>query len=111
VPTSCSAFHLYQLRWTPDAITIGVDGRAYFQVANDHDGDRGAWPFDRPFHLILNLAMGGGWPGPVDDAALPQAMQVDYVRVWSPALTTRPACSPAKAGAQRACGSTRPDRF
>ncbi|MDB5692522.1 MAG: hypothetical protein JWO81_1585 [Alphaproteobacteria bacterium] len=82
VPTSCSAFHLYQMRWTPEAITIGVDGHAYFRVANDAPGDRGAWPFDRPFHLILNLAMGGGWPGPVDDAALPQTMQVDYVRVW-----------------------------
>jgi beta-glucanase (GH16 family) len=82
VPTSCSDFHLYQLRWTPRAITIGVDGHAYFRVANDAPGDRGAWPFDHPFHLILNLALGGGWAGPVDEAALPQAMQVDYVRVW-----------------------------
>lgn len=82
VPTSCSAFHTYQLRWTSDAITIGVDNHAYFRVTNDHSGDRGAWPFDRPFYLILNLAVGGGWPGPVDDRALPQRLQLDYVRVW-----------------------------
>lgn len=82
VPTSCSAFHRYQMRWTPQAITIGVDGRAYFRVANDAPGDRGAWPFDRPFYLILNLAAGGGWPGPVDMTSLPQRMDVDYVRVW-----------------------------
>jgi beta-glucanase (GH16 family) len=83
VPTSCSDFHLYQLQWTPEAITIGVDGRAYFRVANDAPGDRGAWPFDGPFYLILNLALGGDWSGPVDAEALPQTMQVDYVRAWS----------------------------
>ena len=61
VPTACSAFHRYQLAWTPDAITIGVDDRAYMRVRNDQPGGRGAWPFDSPFYLILNLAMGGDW--------------------------------------------------
>ena len=82
VKDSCTAFHRYQMRWTPREITIGLDGRSYFQVVNDGSGDRGAWPFDTPFHLILNLAVGGDWPGPVDDRALPQRMDVDYVRVW-----------------------------
>ena len=84
VPTACSAFHRYQLAWTPDAITIGVDDRAYMRVANDQPGGRGAWPFDSPFYLILNLAMGGDWAAAngIDDAALPQRMEVDYVRVY-----------------------------
>lgn len=84
VPTSCTAFHRYQLDWRPDAITIGVDGRAYMRVANDQPGGRGAWPFDRPYQLILNLAIGGDWGGAkgIDAAALPQAMTVDYVRYW-----------------------------
>lgn len=82
VADSCTAFHRYQMRWTPEAIAIGIDGRSFFQVKNDGSGDRGAWPFDTPFHLILNLAVGGDWPGPVDEAALPQRMEVDYVRVW-----------------------------
>lgn len=84
LPTACSAFHRYQLDWRPDSITIGVDDRAYMRVRNDQPGGRGAWPFDRPFHLILNLAIGGDWGGAkgIDDAALPQAMEVDYVRVW-----------------------------
>ena len=49
-----------------------------------HEGGRGAWPFDAPFHMILNLAMGGNWAAAkgMDDAALPQRMFVDYVRVW-----------------------------
>ena len=84
VPTACSAFHRYQLAWTPQAITIGVDDRAYMRVANDQPGGRGAWPFDSPFYLILNLAMGGDWAAAngIDDAALPQRMEVDYVRVY-----------------------------
>ena len=84
VPGTCDAFHLYQLDWRPDAITIGVDGRAFMRIRNDQPGGRGAWPFDAPFHLIMNLAMGGDWAGSkgMDDAALPQRMEVDYVRVW-----------------------------
>ena len=84
VPTSCSAFHRYQLEWTPAAIRIGVDGRSYMRVANDRPGGHGAWPFDAPFRLILNLAIGGDWGGArgIDEAALPQRMEVDYVRVW-----------------------------
>lgn len=83
VATSCTAFHRYQMQWTPQAVIVGVDDAAYFRVRNDAPGDRGAWPFDRPFYLILNLAAGGGWPGPVDTSALPQRMDVDYVRVWN----------------------------
>lgn len=84
VPTSCTAFHNYQLDWRPDAITIGVDDRAYMRVRDDQPGGHGAWPFTRPFDLILNLAVGGDWGGVkgVDDAALPQRMEVDYVRYW-----------------------------
>ncbi|WP_114954495.1 glycoside hydrolase family 16 protein [Sphingosinicella terrae] len=86
LPTACTGFHRYQLDWRPGSITIGVDGRGYMRVANDQPGGAGAWPFATPFHLILNIAVGGGWGGAqgIDDAALPQRMEVDYVRVWSP---------------------------
>lgn len=85
VPTSCTAFHRYQLDWRPDSITIGVDDRGILRVMNDQPGGKGAWPFDTPFELILNLAMGGDWAAAkgMDDAALPQRMEVDYVRIWS----------------------------
>lgn len=86
VPTSCSAYHRYQLEWRPDAITIGVDGQAYMRVANDQPGGAAAWPFTRPYELILNLAVGGDWGGQkgIDDRAFPQRMEVDYVRYWQP---------------------------
>jgi beta-glucanase (GH16 family) len=84
VQTSCTAFHVYQLDWRPESITIGVDGKGILRVRNDQPGGKGAWPFDTPFEMILNLAMGGDWAGAkgMDDAALPQRMEVDYVRVW-----------------------------
>lgn len=84
VPTACTDYHRYQLDWGPDAITIGVDGRGYMRVANDGTG-HAAWPFTRPFDLILNLAVGGDWGGQkgIDDAAFPQTMRVDYVRYWT----------------------------
>lgn len=84
VPTSCSAFHVYQLDWRPDAITIGVDGRGILRVLNDQPGGKAAWPFFTPFKMILNLAIGGDWAAAkgIDDAAMPQQMVVDYVRVW-----------------------------
>lgn len=83
--TACDAFHRYQLDWRPDAITIGIDGRGFMRVTNEKPGDAGAWPFTRPYQLLLNLAVGGDWGGKrgIDDRAFPQAMRVDYVRHWA----------------------------
>jgi len=84
VPTSCSAFHVYQLDWRPESITIGVDGQGILRVLNNRAGGKGAWPFYAPFKVILNLAIGGDWAAAkgIDDAAMPQRMDIDYVRVW-----------------------------
>lgn len=84
VATSCTAYHRYQLDWKPDSITIGIDGRGFMRAANDQPGGAAAWPFTRPYELILNVAVGGDWGGQkgVDDTAFPQAMHVDYVRYW-----------------------------
>ncbi len=85
IATSCTAFHNYQLDWRPDAIIIGIDGRAFMRVANDQPGGAAAWPFTRPYELILNLAVGGDWGGQkgIDDAAFPQRLSIDYVRHWA----------------------------
>ena len=85
LPDACTAFHNYQLDWGPEAITIGVDGKAFMRVANDKPGGEGAWPFDKPFYMILNLAIGGDWAAPkgMDPKVLPQRFEVDYVRVWN----------------------------
>ena len=84
VPTSCSAFHVYQLDWRPHSITIGVDGHGILRTLDNVPGGKGAWPYFTPFRMILNLAIGGDWGGEkgIDDRSMPQEMEVDYVRVW-----------------------------
>ncbi len=79
------AFHVYALEWTPDRIDIFVDDTLYFTYVNEGTGWN-AWPYDQPFQLILNVAVGGVWGragGGIDDAIFPQRMRVDYVRVYS----------------------------
>jgi beta-glucanase (GH16 family) len=63
-----------------------VDGRNFFSFANEKTGVE-TWPFDQPFYLILNIAIGGGWGGTkgVDESIFPQRMEVDYVRVYEAA--------------------------
>lgn len=81
LPTACERFHDYQLLWTPEGLSFGVDGVPHWHYANAGRG-RAAWPFDQPHFLILNLALGGDLGGPVDDAIFPVAMEVEHVRVW-----------------------------
>lgn len=77
-------FHDYAIEWTPEQITIFFDNTPYFTYTNEHTGWK-AWPYDNPYHLILNLAIGGMWGrsgGPIDDSIFPVKMEVDYVRVY-----------------------------
>lgn len=82
VTDTCNTFHRYQVRWTADAITWGVDDVAYFTYAKPAGAGYGSWPFDHPQHLLLNVAVGGILGGTPDDAAFPVRMEVDYVRVY-----------------------------
>lgn len=77
-------FHVYSCEWTPERITIMVDGNAYFTFRKEAAYQWPEWPFDKPFHMILNIAVGGNWGGQkgVDDSIFPQKMEVDYVRVY-----------------------------
>ncbi len=82
------AFHVYGVEWTPDEIRWYVDGEMFHAISSDAwtstaDPDNPRAPFDQPFHLVLNLAVGGHWPGPPDeDTPFPQTMRVDWVRIW-----------------------------
>lgn len=88
VPSSRSEFNVYAVEWTPDEIRWYVNDKHYFTFSNERRTNPEAgyqqWPFDKPFHLILNLAVGGTWGGAqgVDDSIWPQRMEVDYVRVY-----------------------------
>jgi len=88
VPNSRTEFNVYAVEWTPDEIRWYVNDKHFFTFTNERRTSRTAgykqWPFDKPFHLILNLAVGGTWGGArgVDGSIWPQRMEVDYVRVY-----------------------------
>ena len=82
--SDCSdEFHVYWIEWTTDIIDFYIDDSKYFtfmKVAQDYT----KWPFDKRFHLLMNIAVGGSWGGiyGVDDSIFPQTLQIDYVRVY-----------------------------
>jgi len=79
-------FHVFAVEWEPALIRFYVDGTLY-QTRTPADLKAGqAWVFDHPFFLLLNVAVGGSWPGNPDATTVfPQAMRVDYVRVYTAA--------------------------
>lgn len=103
-PDVLDGFHTFGIVWAPGRIDWTYDGRVYATKR------RGDWwtnassepdaPFDRPFHLILNLAVGGGLSEErglkgIDEDIWPQAMQLDWVRVWQcePRAASEPSCT------------------
>lgn len=76
-------FHVFGVEWEPGRIRWFVDNTLYFTVSPASLPSGSSWVFDQPFFLILNVAVGGRWPGNPDETTVfPQVMQVDYVRVY-----------------------------
>jgi len=76
-------FHTFALEWEPDVMRFYVDGYLYKTRTPADLPARTSWVFDHPFFIILNVAVGGGWPGNPDATTVfPQRMLVDYVRVY-----------------------------
>jgi beta-glucanase (GH16 family) len=75
-------FHVFAIDWAPQSVAFSVDGIVYRTVKPGALPSGGQWVFDKPFYLILNVAVGGTFPGNPDSSTLfPQEMIVDYVRV------------------------------
>ncbi|MGC1484545.1 MAG: glycoside hydrolase family 16 protein [Candidatus Acidiferrum sp.] len=77
-------FHLYAVEWEPGMVRFYVDSSLYATFNSSQWPVGGMWVFDHPFFIILNLAVGGDWPGRPDASIrFPQSMLVDYVRVYT----------------------------
>lgn len=77
-------FHIFAVEWESRAVRFYVDGKLYATRTPVALPAGQTWPFDHPFFILLNLAVGGTMPGsPSDSTAFPQRMLVDYVRVYS----------------------------
>jgi len=76
-------FHVFAIDWSPQRIDWFLDGALYKTVTPDDLPSDGRWVYDHPFFILLNVAVGGRWPGSPDAATtFPQSMLVDYVRVY-----------------------------
>ena len=93
LPASDDGFNVFALEWTQSKISWFINGKVYSSKSSDAwysdsaPKDNAFAPFDERFHLILNLAIGGGWPereneGGVDETGFPKTMQIDWVRVY-----------------------------
>lgn len=84
-PVDLSAgFHVWSVEWDSQRMTFRLDDQVVFVASKSTvESTRGPWVFDHPFYIILNLAVGGDFPGPVDPTTpFPARMYVDYVRVY-----------------------------
>lgn len=88
VPGSTTNYHKYSVFWTPTALTFAVDEVPFFTYSKERNADYTTWPFDQPFYLIVNLAMGGKWAGTdtrkfpgdgIDKGALPATLDVKSI--------------------------------
>jgi beta-glucanase (GH16 family) len=84
-------FHLYAVEWAPNHIKFFFDGHLIAERTPADLLPGTIWVYDHPFFIILNLAVGGDWPGNPDQAtAFPQQMLVNYVRVYTRSAQTSP---------------------
>lgn len=83
VEKATEEFHTYTWEWEADVVKAYVDDSLYFEYINEGLG-KNKWPYEKPFYLILNVAIGGAWGAleGIDNEAFPQTMEIDYVRVY-----------------------------
>lgn len=78
-----TSFHTYTVEWWPDHIRWSVDGVVYFELDRTQVTPAHPWLFAEDYHMLLNVAVGGSWPGSPDGSTVfPQQMLVDWVRVY-----------------------------
>jgi beta-glucanase (GH16 family) len=77
-------FHIYSMDWLPTSVVFKIDGVVNFEFKKESWYGWREWPFDKPQHLLLNIAVGGNWGGAqgIDDSVFPQKMLIDYVRYY-----------------------------
>ena len=83
IATATTDFHKYRVDWTPYAVRGYFDDQLVFTFVNEGKG-AAKWPFDKRFHVLLNLAIGGNWGGVqgVNDGIFPVSFAIDYIRFY-----------------------------
>lgn len=100
-------FHVFAVEWGPRELRFFIDDLLYHTRTSADMPTGGTWAFDRPFYILLNLAVGGNWPGyPDATTVLPQRLLVDYVRVYQ---DPNPGASPQRGNQKRTIQIQPPD--
>ena len=75
-------FHLYAIDWTKDKIVFLIDDKEVYTFQPEPKNEN-TWPFNQPFYIIVNAAVGGNFGGhEIDDTIFPQKFEIDYIRVY-----------------------------
>lgn len=75
-------FHTYAADWTPEKIDFYIDDELFYSFIPENKSTE-VWPFDQPFYVILNLAIGGNFGGhDIDNSIFPQEFVIDYIKVY-----------------------------
>ena len=82
VPGFEGSWHTHTLEWTPQRIAVAVDGQVLLEADPDEAKTRDTDPLRQPMVLRINLALGGTWGGPIDDAKLPATFDIRSIRIW-----------------------------
>lgn len=91
IDTATSDFHTYSLRWEPDCLEWEAGGETFYVYRKPAGSTSDEWPFDQPFHILMNVAV-GGFGGKVDDGMVSDRMEIDYVRVYQRNYTRNSVC-------------------
>lgn len=75
-------FHLFRMDWDAKGFSFYMDGELMAEFSKGEKNGEREWPFDKPFHLVINLALGGYWGGDMDDSVLPADFAIQYVKVY-----------------------------
>jgi beta-glucanase (GH16 family) len=85
-PALSDGYHVYAIEWETNVVRFYLDTLLYeTRTPADIPADAGAsahWVYDHPFFILVNLAVGGRFPGPPDGTTFPQTMLIDYIRVY-----------------------------
>lgn len=82
VPGLYEGWHTHAVEWSPERITVTLDGRTVLEFDPAQAAGAGTDPLRQPMRLRINLALGGTWGGAIDDSALPARFDIASVRIW-----------------------------
>ncbi len=82
IPGVLDEFHDYEMIWDEQSISFLVDGKHKVTFLKKEGDTVAEWPFDKPYYLILNIAVGGFWGGPVKDEDLPFEMSIRSIKIY-----------------------------